>query len=303
MDNGNKIIVIVGTNASGKSSLAIKLAKKYDGEVISADSRQVYRGLDIATGKVSPEEMDGIPHHLINVANPTETYTAGNFARDGRGALQDILARGKVPIVAGGTGFYIEALLNPNSFSPVPPNISLRKELEPLSPEKLLSRLKEIDPKRAEDIEDKNEQHNIHRLIRAIEVASSSVPEISSAQELPLDILWIGIQWDKENLAERIHSRTLERIENGMIEEAKQLLERGVSFERMQSLGLEYKHLADYLREMISRDELIERIETGDRQYAKQQRTWFKRNKKINWFKGDELKDIKQLVEEFLIRI
>ncbi len=289
-----KVIVIVGTNASGKSSLAIRLAKKYNGEVISADSRQVYKGLDIGTGKVTEEEMGGIKHHLLDVSEVSNRYTAANFARDGQIAIQEIVKKGKVPIIAGGTGFYIQALLNPNVLASIPPNENLRKELEKKTEKELLEQLKEIDEERALKL---SEQVNKRRLVRAVEVALTSPEMFETTTSTEYEVLWIGIHWSKEDLEARIKERTNLRIEQGMIEEAKNL---NTSFERMRELGLEYKHLADYLEEKITKEELVENINIGDRQYAKRQRTWFKRNESINWFENGELQKAGKLVEEFL---
>lgn len=296
-----KAIVIVGTNASGKSGLAVHLAKKFNGEVISADSRQVYTGLDIATGKITEEEMQGVPHHLLDVANPAERYSAADFARDGQKALKDILSRDKLPIIAGGTGFYIDALLNPLLLAAIPPNEDLRVELEEKSAEDLFEQLKTLDPKRAKDIEEKGEASLKRRVIRAIEVALATPERKKELPEVqPFDILWIGIRWDTDVLKERIHARTIQRLEQGLVEEAKNLHESGLSWERMEELGLEYKHLADHLREKITQEELITLIDRDDRRYAKRQRTWFKRNKEIQWFEGGKVSKIKSLVASFL---
>ena len=295
-----KIIVIVGTTASGKSDLAISLAQKYNGEVISADSRQVYTGLDIATGKVTKDEMQGIPHHLMDIIDPKEVYTASDFARDGQRVLTDIFSRNMVPIIAGGTGFYIDALITPSILSGVPPNKDLRHILEQKTAEELFKQLQTIDARRASDIENKGEQHLVRRLVRAIEVASSPASDKSHGPDELLEVLWIGITWDKDVLNERIHQRTLSRMNTGMITEAETLHKEGLSWDRMETLGLEYKHLADYLRDRISKEELVEFIERGDRQYAKRQRTWFKRNENIHWLESTELEKAEGLVEEFL---
>ncbi|PCI29721.1 tRNA (adenosine(37)-N6)-dimethylallyltransferase MiaA, partial [Candidatus Kaiserbacteria bacterium] len=266
---------------------------KYNGEVISADSRQVYKGLDIATGKITEEEMDGVTHHLIDVADVNKRYTAADFARDGQVAIKEILKKGKVPIIAGGTGFYIQALLNPDVLASIPPNENLRKELEKKTEKELLEQLKEIDEERALKL---GEQINKRRLVRAVEIALTSPEMFETTPPTEYEVLWIGIQWSKEDLEERIKERTELRIEQGMIEEAKNL---GTSFERMRELGLEYKHLADYLEEKVTKEELIENINIGDRQYAKRQRTWFKRNDAINWFENSELSGVDSLVDEF----
>ncbi len=303
----NKVIVIVGTNASGKSSLAVRLAKKYNGEVISADSRQVYKGLDIATGKITKKEMDGVAHHLLDVADPCKRYSASDFARDGKEAMREIYHNGKIPIVAGGTGFYIQALLEPDTLPHIPPNLPLRRELENLSPEALLERLYEIDSSRAQDIENKNEEKNKRRLIRAIEIASYREESSHNTTEYDeyspfsdMEVLWIGLEWDKEKLEERIRERTIQRMEEGMVEEAQRLYDSGLSYERMRELGLEYTHLADYLENKITKEELVERIIIADRQYAKRQRTWFKRNKDIHWFTQENIAEVDVLVSNFL---
>lgn len=300
MKKDEKVIVIVGTNASGKSSLAIELGKKYNGEVISADSRQVYTGLDIATGKTTKEEMDGIPHHLIDVIDPNETYTAADFAKDGNKALEDILSRAKLPIIAGGTGFYIDALLNPSLLASVPPNKELREGFSTLPADILFSHLEKIDPEKAQDLANKGEHNLSRRIIRALEVILAPKSKEETKNYVPPQTLWIGIRWDNDILKKRIHERTVARMENGMVEEAENLHKNGLSWERMEELGLEYRHLADYLRKMITEDELTERIERDDWKYAKRQRTWFKRNQNIHWLEGDQLGEADGLVQSFL---
>ena len=296
----HSVIAIVGTNASGKSGLAISLAKQFNGEVISADSRQVYTGLDIATGKVTKTEMAGVPHHLIDVVNPKKAYTAADFARDGQKALQDILKRGNVPIIAGGTGFYVDALLNPSLLASVPPNKTLRAELEKESAKELFAQLKELDPKRAADLAAKGEDTLKRRLIRAIEVASAPPTKKVVSDAPKLNVLWIGLSWHTDLLKERIHTRTLQRMKRGMVAEAKKLHEKGLSWKRMQELGLEYKHLADFLRDRITKDELIANIDRDDWRYAKRQRTWFRKYTRIHWFEDGDTKGVDELVEGFL---
>lgn len=184
-----KIIAIVGPTASGKTALSIFLAKAHDGEVISADSRQVYRGLDLGTGKVTAEEMNGIPHHLLDVADPKERFSVSDFQKLGRAAIEDILSRGKLPIICGGTGLYVDTLLNNTALPEVPPNEELRKELEQLPTEKLFTRLEGLDPERAADID----RHNPVRLVRAIEVAEAlgKVPKAKTSDEY--EVLKIGL--------------------------------------------------------------------------------------------------------------
>jgi len=303
MTLSKKILVVVGTNASGKSSLAVLLAKKHAGEVLSADSRQVYTGLDIATGKTTKEEMDGIPHHLIDIADPTTQYTAADFARDGRAVLKELFSRNVLPIIAGGTGFYIDMLLNPSVLPHVPPNADLRTGFEALPTEKLFSQLEKLNPERAQDLKEKGEQHLKRRIIRALEITIAQGQPIIAPKAIdlpPLEVLWIGLKWDNETLKQRIHERTLARLEAGMIEEAANLHTSGLSWERMEELGLEYKHLADHLRGLITKKELVANIERDDWKYAKRQRTWFKRNENIHWFDATDVKGIEKEVESFL---
>lgn len=302
MSTGQKVIVIVGTNASGKSGLAIRLAQKYNGEVISADSRQVYKGLDIATGKVTTKEMDGVPHHLIDIVSPQKAYTAADFARDGQKALQNILNRGKLPIIAGGTGFYIDALLNPAILAAVPPNKKLRIELEKKSVEELFKQLMHIDPNRAKDLETKNEQNHKRRIVRSIEVARAPniLPNEGTSDVPSFEVLWIGLQWDKDELNKRIHTRLYARMRIGMGNEIMRLHKNGLSWKRMEELGLEYRYLSRYIRGKLEKNEMLKLLETKIIQYAKQQRTWFKRNENINWFDGGKLEGVEELVERFL---
>ena len=274
-----KILVIVGPTASGKTSLSVKLAKHYNGEVISADSRQVYRGLDLGTGKVTHEEMQGIPHHLLDVADPRETYTVTDFVRDGRAAIQDIHARGKLPIIAGGTFFYVDALLGRIVAPAVPPNPLLRTELEKLSNEELFARLETADPARAAAID----RHNPRRLVRALEIVAAwgTVPEPMTNELYDAHI--IGIQIDKEQLHKNIHNRLIARFDDGMLDEVRNLHAHGLPYERMEDLGLEYRYIARYLQGKLSYEEMVQTLEIKIRQFAKRQMTWLKRDTSIEW--------------------
>ncbi len=291
-----KIIVIVGPTAAGKTSLSIELAQKFNGEIISADSRQVYGGLNLGTGKITEKEMQGIPHHLLNVVDPKDTYTVADFVRDGRKATEDILKRGKIPIIVGGTFFYIDALLGKISTSEVPPDHELRKELESFTLLELTDRLNAQDPDRAQTIDAKNKR----RLIRAIEIAETlgKVPETKS--ELLYEILILGISIPKEKLRENIHDRLIARIEAGMIEEVKNLLESGLTYERMEDLGLEYRYIARHLKGELPYCKLISELETKIGQYAKRQMTWLKRDTGIVWVESENFKEMENLVKDFL---
>lgn len=281
MNSKPKIIVVCGPTATGKSDYAVTLAKKIGGEVISADSRQVYKGLDIGSGKITKKEMRGVPHHLLDIASPKSTFTVERFQKLGRKAIADILKRGKTPIICGGTGFYIDTLVYESSFPAVPPNKALRAQLEKKSVEELFTLLQEKDPDRANTIDSKNKV----RQIRALEIIQSlgRVPEIK--KESPYNIEWVGLDFPDEILKERIHTRLIKRIKQGMIKEATTLHTQGLSWKRMHELGLEYRFMADHLTRKLSKAEMITQLEAAIWQYAKRQRTWFKRNKEIKWIK------------------
>ncbi len=284
MEAKPKIIVIVGPTASGKTTLGISLAKQMGGEIISADSRQVYRGLDLGTGKVTPEEMNDVPHHLLDIADPNEIYTVADFVRDGRAAITNCINRMHVPIIVGGTFFYVDALIGKISTPEVPPNLELRAKLESITTDALYNALTEVDERRSLDIDPKNKR----RIIRALEIvhALGVVPEQKT--ELLYDALTIGIDIPKDTLVSNIKTRLAERIDAGMIEEVETLYKNGLSYERMEELGLEYRYISRYLRGELSKEMMLEELETKIRQYAKRQMTWLKRDKSIHWFKKDD---------------
>jgi len=296
MNSKPKVITIVGPTASGKTTLSIEIAKQFNGEVISADSRQVYRGMDIGTGKVTKEEMSNVPHHLLDIVDPTEVYTGADFKRDATVALDDIVKRDHLPIIAGGTFFYIELLRNHLQSAPVPPNPALREELEKLSTETLFQTLQTKDPTRAKDID----QFNHRRLIRALEIIDclGTVPPTTEA-ESPYDWLLLGINISKEQLHFNIHQRLHTRLDIGMVEEVKQLCDNGVSYERLDSFGLEYRYITRYLQNKITYDEMLTEIENKSRQYAKRQMSWLKRDKSIVWVKPESIESIFQLITTF----
>lgn len=295
-----KVVVIVGATSSGKTGLSIELAKKFNGEVISADSRQVYRGLDLGSGKVTKKEMQDIPHHLLDVANPRKRFTAGNFKELGRKALKDIWSRGKLPIIAGGTGFYIDALLTANSLASVPPNEELRAKLEKKTAKQLFAQLKKLKPKRAQELERKGEHTLTRRLVRAIEIATA--PRVKEEKSLAAEVLWVGLQWSDTELRERIHTRLHARMQQGLVAEIKQLHKKGLSWKRMEELGLEYRYVSRYVRGKLSKEDMFEQLETKIWQYARRQRTWFRRNKNIQWFEANELKKAQNLVKNFVLK-
>ncbi|MCE9644060.1 tRNA (adenosine(37)-N6)-dimethylallyltransferase MiaA [Candidatus Parcubacteria bacterium] len=291
-----QLIAIIGPTASGKTALSIALAHALNGEIISADSRQVYRGLDLGTGKVTREEMNSVPHHLLDVADPKERFSVSDFQKLGKKAIEDILSRGKLPIICGGTGLYVDTLLNNTVLPEVPPNKELREELEKLPVEELFQRLEALDPKRAADID----RHNPMRLIRAVEIAEAlgKVPKVETSEEY--DVLKIGLLPPDEVLKEKISRRIKERLEQGMLVEAEKLHAEGLSYERMEELGLEYRYMARLLQGKITREEFEKELLNEIWQYTKRQKTWFKRNKEIRWFEDGKDTRIAAVAEGFL---
>ncbi|MES2437156.1 MAG: tRNA (adenosine(37)-N6)-dimethylallyltransferase MiaA [Patescibacteria group bacterium] len=294
-----KILVIVGPTSSGKSDLAVELALKYNGEVVSADSRQVYKGMDIGTGKITKEEMKGVPHHLLDVISPSNEYvfSVQDFKVLADKAIADILSRNKLPIICGGTGFYIQAVVDNVTLPEVSPDQVLRAKLSEKSTEELFEMLKAKDPERAEVID----PHNHVRIIRALEIneALGNVPKI---QTEPLyDTLQIGIEISDEELRPRIFKRLLKRFDLGMLDEAKKLHAEGVTFKRMEDLGLEYKYMALHLQNKLTQQEMIDALEIATRQYARRQKTWFRRDKRIKWLSLDNKSEIACSIDQFIV--
>jgi len=275
------LVVILGTNASGKSDLGIRLANHFGGEVVSADSRQVYRGLDLGTGKITPAQAALVRHHLIDVAEVSEFYTLAQFQLAAYHAIDSLDRTGKLPFLVGGTGLYISAIVDGYQLVDVPPNAALRSELEPLPLAQLVERLQQSDPEAAARI-DKN---NPRRLIRAIEIAAASPGHSRVLQNSPrYHCLQLGLTWPLKILEERIERRLRDRLANGMIEEVAQLRSRGVSDTRLDKLGLEYRYVTRYLRgELGTLDDLRLQLGIAIRQFAKGQLTWFKRDRRIIW--------------------
>ena len=299
-----KIIVIVGPTASGKSALALRLAKLAQGkafkkagilgaEIISADSRQVYRNMDIGTGKVTKKEQKIVKHHLIDVTSPKKQFTVNDFKRLGDRAIEEILTKEKTPIIVGGTGFYIDILLGRMQVAQVSPNKKLRAKLEKQSAEQLFKRLQKIDLNYSKIID----RHNKRRLIRALEIVLSTgspipKPIISNKYQ----VLWLGI--NPKNLEKRIAKRLDHRFAHGMISEVKNLIKNGSGHKRLQSFGLEYKWISLYLQNKISYLEMHENLLRDIIRYSKRQMTWFKRNREIRWLK--DTKTTERLARCFL---
>jgi tRNA dimethylallyltransferase len=292
-----KILVILGPTATGKSDLAVALAKKFNGEVISADSRQIYKGMDLGTGKITKKEMGGIPHHLLDIVKPNTLFSVSKYKARAHKAIEQILKKNKLPIICGGTGFYIDAIVKNISLPEVPPNKKLRAQLEKKSPEKLYEILMKLSPTRAKNID----KHNTVRLIRAIEIAKAlgDVPEI---QEKPsqYNCIFIGLDTKDDILKKRIALRLEKRIKLGMIREVEKLHDGGVSWKRLESFGLEYREVALYLQEKITKEQMIANLNNDIWHYVKRQRTWFKRNKEIYWFELKQNKKIIYQIKNFI---
>ncbi len=276
-----KVIVVLGQTASGKSALAVKLARKFGGEIISADSRQVYRGLDIGTGKITRKEMRGIPHHLLDVANPKNKFSVSKYQKLAVSAIDDMTKKGKIPVICGGTGLYIDSITQGTSFPEVPPDTILRKKLGEKSAEELFSILKKVDSKRAKNIDPRNKV----RLVRAIEIAKhlGRVPSLAS-EKLPYDFIKIGLALPAPELKKRIEKRVKKMFADGLLWEIAGLKKDGVSARRLAELGFEYNQPT------------YEKVVAGTIKYAKRQMTWFKRDQEIKWFRPEEEKKILRFV-------
>lgn len=279
--NKEKILVIIGPTAVGKSHLAVRLAKKFRGEVISADSRQTYKGLDLGSAKISQKEMEGVPHHLLSIANPKKQFSAAEYQQKAISAIADIIKKGKIPIIVGGTGFYIDAVVKGLVLPKVPPNPKLRKELEKKITAELATELKKLDPARHKTIDLKNKV----RLIRAIEVAKAlgKVPKLASSP-LPYEFIKIGLRLPEDTLKRKIRYRLRKRLRAGMAIEIYDLNKKGIPWKRFLELGFEQRYTTLFLRGKISEKEMLSRLLTANMNYTKRQMRWFKRDSEIKWF-------------------
>ncbi len=269
-----KIIVVAGPTASGKSDFGVEIALKHNGEVISADSCQIYRGLDIGTGKITEEEMKGVRHYMLDICDINESFSVADFRDRAIPIIEDIIARGKTPIICGGTGQYIDALMYKNTPPKVGPNKKLRATLEAKPTEELYGELETKDPRRASKID----KYNRVRLIRALEIidALGKVPEETDLT-WRYDVEFYLMNPTKEVLEKRVHKRLLKRFDMGMIQEVESLVAQGYDLGVIASKGIEYKHIAKYLEGIYTYDELVEHLRIATWQYAKRQRTWNKK--------------------------
>ena len=290
-----KLIVIEGTNASGKSALGVKLAARFDGEIISADSRQVYERLDLGSGKITPEEMAGVPHHLLNVVKPGEFFSMADFQRLSYQAIDGILARGRVPFLVGGTGLYVDAVADGYNLSEKATDLSLRAELETYDTPALYEMLKEKIPDT--DIDPRNR----HRVMRMLEKLASGDAQ-PTGKTPRYTLLKLGVTWPREILKQRIDERLEMRLKAGMVDEVKAMLEDGVSEEFLVKLGLEYKYLTWYLTGKIGYEQMVEELGNAIKRFAKRQMTWFRRDSRIIWLdmSADPVAQAEKLIREFL---
>lgn len=296
----NKLLVILGPTATGKTDLAIYLAKKFNGELVSCDSRQVYVGLDIGTGKLPSGrwkvedggwkkgkgwwEINGIRIWLYDVVDPKYQYTVADYVKDADRVIRKIREKGKLPIIVGGTGLYLRALLEGLPNLAIPVDRRLRKQLDKLSLKELQDKLRQTSPERWDKMNDSDRQ-NSRRLVRAIELAMSKHEVDSSLIARDDNVLKIGLTAQREVLYKEVNERVVNRINQGMIEEANKLHEKGLSLKRMKQLGLEYGVLADYLGDKIqSGDILIKTLQQKIHGYVRRQLTWFKKEKEVSWF-------------------
>ncbi len=286
----HKLIAIVGPTASGKTRLSVELAKELGGEIISFDSMQIYRGMDIGTAKPTMEERQGIVHHMLDIADPREDYSVSRFVEEADKLLQELLSQGKTVILVGGTGLYIDSLMKGLEFAPLPES-GVRQELTRIAQEQgievLMDKLRAVDPESAERIHPSNQK----RVIRALEIYLESGKTMTQhnleTQERPpkYEPLWIGLDYvNREALYARINRRVDLMVEQGLLEELQRLLAQGIpeNATSMQAIG--YKELMGYMRGECSLEEAKELLKQSSRRYAKRQRTWFRRNPKIHWF-------------------
>lgn len=285
----NTCLVIVGPTASGKSALAVELALQFNGEIISADSMQIYKGFDIGTAKPSAEEMKSVPHYLIDTVSPLEEYSAAQFQKDASGYIDEITSRGKLPIIVGGTGLYINSLIYNIEYSEAKADDDIRRRLNDeynkYGKEYLYGKLKQIDPNAAVNIH----VNNVKRVIRALEVYEitgerfSEHVERSRLRPPEYDFIIIGLNPERSYMYERIDKRVDEMIENGLVDEVKSLNNTGMLEGKTSSAGIGYKEIKEYLIGEISLETAIEKIKLGTRHYAKRQMTWFRKTENVNW--------------------
>ena len=280
----NPLIIILGPTASGKSVLGVQLAKRFKGEVVSADSRQVYKEIPIGTETMSKKEMRGVPHHLLAIASLKKKFDVVQYQKKAYEAISSIHARRKLPFLVGGSALYIYAVADGILFPSVKPNATLRKQLEKLSVKELFAKLKKLDPRRAKTIE----KENPRRLIRAIEIVMQTKKPVPLLQRRSLfsPLLFIGIKKSPLELQKRIRARIKEHMRKGWITEVRKLLKNGIGEKRIQEIGLGYQWVLPYLKKEISGEELVDRTQRAELDFVRRQMSWFKKDKRIHWVRS-----------------
>lgn len=283
-----RFIGILGPTAAGKSALGIALAQRFNGEIVSADSRQVYRGMDIGTAKVTPAERALVHHHLLDIADPQHPYSAAQFQHAAISALNDILSRGRVPFLVGGSPHYIQAVVDNLAMPQVPPQPELRAALERRSLADLLAQLEQLDPLSAATID----RNNPRRVLRALEVClvtGKPFSEQRAAGEPLYDALLLGISWPRPELYARIDRRIDARMQQGLVQEVERLLDQGLTHERLDALGLEYRFVSRLLRgEFATETEMVQRLKYATHDFVRRQLTWFRKDARIQWIEGGD---------------
>ena len=301
--NKKKLIVILGPTACGKTRLAVSLARKFNGEIVSADSRQVYRGMDIGTGKDLPEYGQGkgkIPYHLIDIANPKNKFSLAGYQKMAYRVIDDILARNKVPLLTGGTGLYIQSIVDGYQLPGARPDNKIRQELSAMDEKTRIAYLSKLDPEKAKEID----MQNSRRVIRAIEIAldnpagSLRPRAIEKTKEPKYHPLLLGVTYPIEVIREKIRHRLQEELKNGLLDEVRRLHENGLSWKRLDELGLEYRYASLFLQGKVSQVEMVEKLAIAIGQFAKRQMTWFKRDHRICWIKDS--REAENLIRKFI---
>lgn len=291
-----KLIVIAGTNASGKSGLGVELARRFSGEIVSADSRQVFQGLDLGSGKITPEETRGVPHHLIDVCEPGDFFSMHDFQRLAYQAIDGILARGNLPFLVGGTGLYVASVTEGYVMSDAAPDLQYREYLETFTTPALYEMLIAAVP----DIEiERNNRNRVMRVLEKLHAGDDHVPHNAPRY----DCLKLGVSWDRETLKSRIDERLERRLREGMVDEVRGLMAQGVSTEFLYKLGLEYRFITQYLTgEIPLYEDMVERLGNAIKKFAKRQMTWFRRDKDILWLDmtGDPVAQAAELIDRFI---